>query len=162
MSDSGGFDPTKYSTAALAGLLGLHIAEKGWQVGSLLGLGIVVPVAAVVFQKRDVQSFTKMAAYSAVGLCGVASAAGAVKIAKFDRAGFEDRANNAGQNRTDIFSAAGMVAGALASSFLLRQTGVVNIIGGASLGSAVGVLVHAAIRPAEQREPSQLANILKE
>lgn len=145
-------DRPRYPEALLMG----HIAQKGYQAGSIIGLLGVVPVMALRrggLSALSLELVTAGAAYGALGGLTLLTVAGLGKRSTIDTEGVEDRAYrlqyNQGQNRVDKLCAVGSTVGLAAAAYLLRQAGqgpaALNLFGGAALGCAAGVVAHVLI-----------------
>jgi Protein of unknown function (DUF1757) len=138
--------------------LTVHVLRKGFQVGSLVGL-TVAPlylglVRRVPMDGRLVAQTAHWSLNSAGFFTLVSAGMLAMKWPGMDMSGFVDRAyrlrHNKGQCRTDQFSMVGMGMGALAAS-MMKGRGVYRVFGGATIGSAIGVLAHVGLSLVEQR-----------
>lgn len=133
----------------------LHVTEKGFQAGAVLGIAIVLPIVAYR-RSRKVGSLAgaspdllRTLGKSALWGAGITTVMGLGKIASMpsdERAdGLQDRAYrlhyNTGQNRTDLFSQVGMAVGGTAAMWLVSPAAMV-VLGGAAAGSAAGVAAH--------------------
>lgn len=108
------------------------------------------------------------AAYSTLASLGLTFLVGSMKMLQMDRAGLEDRVYrlhyNKGQHRNDHFAQAGAALGLAASAYFLRENSSakpIHYAGGASVGAAVGVLLHMLTRPAEQKTANKMIHELK-
>jgi hypothetical protein len=54
-----------------------------------------------------------------------------------------------------------MALGAAAAAYLLGVRAPINLLGGAAVGSAGGVLLHLATRPLDHRAPSKMVHELR-
>jgi hypothetical protein len=156
MAGNDDFDPRPHARLRLR----FHIAEKGLQVGALLG-----PVAATVvhlIKQRtlvglDLAHLGRSAAIGSGLMCGVSIMAGEVqyataehyltpkmRISGLDDDGIEDRVYrlhfNRGQNRVDKFAAAGAVGGLVAYGAMKRDGK--SAVGMMALGYGLGVIAH--------------------
>ncbi|KIZ02973.1 hypothetical protein MNEG_4988 [Monoraphidium neglectum] len=148
-----------------------HVAQKGFQAGSLIGLAAVVPIMALRRRALDAALVTTGAGYGALGGLALTVVLGLAKRANIDRKGVEDRvyrlSHNEGQNRTDSFCAVGSTLGLAAAAYLLRQSNAprpppaLNLVGGAAVGCTLGLLAHLASRPAEQATPNKMLHEAK-
>lgn len=130
-------------------LLFRHIAEKGLQFGSVVGVLGVIPVAAFRnVENRNPQRMLQILGTSAVGGILFALGMGLLKVSKIPADemsdGMQDRAYrlhyNEGQNQVDKLSRIGMVGGGLASRFMTPGPhSARSMLGGAAFGSACGV-----------------------
>ncbi|WIA30233.1 hypothetical protein OEZ86_000324 [Tetradesmus obliquus] len=139
-----------------------HILEKGFQLGSILGVGVVAPARAAytaLWLKQPVEplSLTRTAGATTLGAFVIVAIAGAVRVSKLDQDGLEDRAYrlhyNKGQNRTDLFAQAGAVSGLAASAALLRgaaSASALHYLGYSAAGAAGGILLHVLTQPKEE------------
>ena len=138
------------------GRLFRHIAEKGFQMGSVLGVAIVSPITYYRLRRRAGGSVGLTPILTAVGgtaIAGMVTAAvlGAFKVATIPSneraAGLQDRAYrlhyNSGQNRTDTFAELGMAVGGTASLVFVSPAAAV-VLGGAALGAVAGIVTHVA------------------
>lgn len=133
-----------------------HVAEKGFQLGSVLGIGIVSPITYYRLRRRTGGAVGLAVILTAVGRSavagvGLATVLGAVRVATIPTseraAGLQDRAYrlhyNAGQNRTDTFAELGMAIGGTASMLFVSPAAAV-VLGGAAVGAAAGIVTHVA------------------
>eukprot|EP00884_Botryococcus_braunii_P015791 jgi/Botrbrau1/2896/Bobra.0036s0038.1 len=164
------YDPSK---TALRDLF-RHILEKGFQMGGVLGLGVVVPIVAYRSRKAHgalinselTPAVLAALAKSGIGFTTLAGALGAARVfgAGIPEEGIEDRAYrlhfNQGQNRTDKFSRIGAAFGAAAAAFLASPTPT-NILGGAVAGAGVGVLAHVATYQSDKSGHNMMIEELK-
>eukprot|EP00877_Chromochloris_zofingiensis_P012775 jgi/Chrzof1/7751/Cz02g35130.t1 len=136
------FDPSQ--SAALR--LYSHILQKGFQAGSIIGVGIVAPILAYRQGSLDLALLTRAAGRGALWGTAATAVLGALKISQTDQEGLEDRVYrlhyNEGQNRTDLFAQVGAVVGFAAGAALLGvgKTAPINFVGSAALG-ATAVLI---------------------
>jgi hypothetical protein len=163
------FDVSK--TNACARLWG-HIAQKGFQGGSVLGTFAVAPLIAAwdsLKDRKDVDPLRLLSgvAYTTLGSLGLTFLVGSVKIGQMDRTGIEDRVYrlhyNKGQHRNDQLAQAGAAVGLAAAAFLLRgnsEAKPLHFVGAGSAGAAAGVLLHLLTRPAEQRGHNKMLHEL--
>lgn len=150
------------STALNTARLMHHVTEKGWQAGSVIGIGVVVPIVARRFSRTHGGSLagagpTVLRAAAAAGLVGAAlsTAMGAARVGSLSSslsaddfaAGMQDRAYrlhyNRGQLRTDLFCEVGMAVGGTAA-MLAVSPAAWCVLGGAAVGTFGGLLAHAA------------------
>lgn len=61
--DTGDFDPSRHTAARLFG----HILTKGFQLGSVCGIGLVLPIAYLYNSSIPKDSLHKLAVGSAAG-----------------------------------------------------------------------------------------------
>ncbi|KNC85511.1 hypothetical protein SARC_02312 [Sphaeroforma arctica JP610] len=132
-------DDSQFATEKLMA----HIAVKGFQLGSVLGLLVVSPVALVRTgrwpSRAKIGTWTMTG--SVIGAIG-ASALGLGKKSTFETPEeIEDRVyrlrHNKGQLRTDRFWACGAVIGMLGGAALGS-----GVVGGLGLGQTFGTLAH--------------------
>ncbi|KAA8499706.1 hypothetical protein FVE85_7291 [Porphyridium purpureum] len=143
------YDPKPFARAKLMG----HVSFKGWQAGSLLGVVIAAPILAYR-GKLDASHLGLYGSSTGLALTGVTTVLGLAKMSKTDMEGVEDRVYrlhyNVGQNRVDRMVTVGAGVGAGAMLAVAIKDGkpskevAIAALGGAALGSAVGVLVAAA------------------
>lgn len=151
-----------------------HVAQKGFQAGSLVGLLGVVPVMAISkggLQALSVELVTSGAAYGALGGTGLSLLAGVAKRLSIDHEGVEDRVYrlhyNKSQNRMDAFSAVGSSLGLAAAAYLMHQGDsgrhppALNLLGGAAAGCAAGFIVHMLTRPADMKTANRALDQLR-
>jgi len=164
------YDPSKVPALKLWG----HIMQKGWQAGSVVGsLGVGPGMGAyATFVKKgqfDVLQLTEGAAYGVLGGLALTGVVGALKILQMDREGIEDRVYrlhyNDTQKRTDLFAAVGGAFGLAAAGYFLpkyskSEVKPINYLGGAGLGTVLGILVHMATRPIDNT-PSKMLHELR-
>eukprot|EP01137_Pigoraptor_chileana_P000723 Opistho-2@37345 len=146
--DSGAFDPTVNSHLRLLE----HIAIKGFQAGAVLAVPLV-PLALKI-RRRPVTLAAVTAGAAGFALIGTAAsaAAGLAKMRTMDTDGVTDRVYrlhyNDGQVRTDRFARAGAGIGAAvltaATVAGFSASLPVALLGGAAIGSAVGIAAHVA------------------
>eukprot|EP00891_Asterochloris_glomerata_P002097 jgi/Astpho2/2097/Aster-00581 len=131
------FDPQQSNATAL---LMWHIVQKGWQAGSVLGVGVAMPLLARRWRKAGVLTGERV-----VG-------AGLVWGKPLPQDGIEDRVYrlhyNEGQNRTNRFAAYGALGGSLLA--LTAYPRLKPVAGGAALGTALGVGLHCLTYPNAQ------------
>ncbi|KAL4431257.1 hypothetical protein ABPG75_006513 [Micractinium tetrahymenae] len=155
------FDPTldsvELNTARVMG----HVVEKGFQLGGVLGSGVVAPVMFFRHSRRGVSPRAALplvagAVYKTVLASTVLTGAmGAVVLARVDdlQAGVEDRAYrlhyNQGQNRADKFARVGAAAGAAAAAAMLPLS-VAPLVAGSAVGAAVAFGAHVGTKPAQE------------
>ena len=137
-----------------------HIMEKGFQAGSVVGVGLVVPALALRHRRASGGSLTDAAprllkalgTSALVGTC-ICASMGAARIASLpaeERAdGLQDRAYclhfNKGQQRVDLLSQIGMAVGGTAAMYFVSPAAAI-VLGGA----AAGVLAHVATAPPKE------------
>lgn len=134
-----------------------HVGEKGFQVGSLVGLAIITP-ARLYRYGAEPKGILRTLGKVSLLTTSLALLLGAGKVASIpadERAvGLQDRAYrlhyNRGQNRVDLFSEIGMALGATGAMFLVSPAALV-VLGGSAAGSAVGLLAHAATNTSTER-----------
>jgi len=155
------------STVHNGALLFRHILEKGWQLGSVAGTIIIVPIARLRASKRNQSVSSSLAstpnALRLVGLSALVGTAaagllGTVKVYSIPKDeladGMQDRAYrlhfNGGQKRVDTLSRIGMVMGGGLSLLLVTGSSpaAAAILGGAATGSACGVFTHVLLQQA--------------
>lgn len=134
-----------------------EVVQKGFQAGSLLGTGVVAPIVALWNKSWDPELITTTLAYSAVATTGISAAGGSIKFISLDKEQAQDNAHriyyDEGQQRLNAFSAAGMLLGAAATAYIFQEKNIplrpINLIGGASAGSALGFFTDFLTRPEE-------------
>lgn len=154
-------------------MLWAHILQKGYQGGSVLGAGAVVPALAawqVLKEKQERPDLLKLAqgaAFTTLAALGATFVVGSLKLIQMDRAGMEDRVYrlhyNKGQQRTDTFAQVGSALGLAAAAALFRDNKdakPLHYLGGASVGAAGGILLHVLTRPAEFKAPNKMIHEL--
>eukprot|EP00882_Tetradesmus_deserticola_P005804 GHRQ01006111.1.p1 GENE.GHRQ01006111.1~~GHRQ01006111.1.p1 ORF type:complete len:160 (+),score=40.05 GHRQ01006111.1:417-896(+) len=156
-------DSEEYDTTRSPGFdLYVHILQKGFQLGSVLGVGAVAPARAAytslwLKQPVDPSLLARTAGATTLGAFTLVAVAGAVRVSNIDQDGLEDRAYrlhyNQGQNRTDVFAQAGAAAGLAAGAALLRgaaHASALHYLGCSSVGAAGGILLHVLTWPKEE------------
>lgn len=151
-----------------------HVAQKGFQAGSLLGLFAGVPIEAVRkggLSAVSAQLVTSTVGYGALGGIGLSLLMYAGKRLTIDHEGVADRAYrlhfNASQQRVDSFTAVGSSVGLAAAAYILHQgqsgkhPPAIGLVGGAAVGAALGVLAHVLTRPADQATPNRMLDQLR-
>eukprot|EP00878_Enallax_costatus_P005898 GHUV01006187.1.p1 GENE.GHUV01006187.1~~GHUV01006187.1.p1 ORF type:complete len:203 (+),score=54.09 GHUV01006187.1:302-910(+) len=139
-----------------------HILQKGFQAGSVLGVGLAAPAQAALQYVRHKQAADMYRAVATAGrtnavVFGLIAVLGALRVGQLDKDGLEDRTYrlhyNKGQNRTDTFAQVGAFGGLAAGALLLRGAAGAtpfHYLGTASAGTALGVLAHVLTRPQEE------------
>jgi len=139
-----------------------HIVEKGVQVGSIVGVAVVVPLAARKYSKSHAGSLAgssplllRAMATSALWGTALSTLIGGGRVVQLHSTltpedfadGMQDRAYrlhyNKGQRRVDLFSEAGMAVGGTAALIFVSPAAAV-VAGGAAAGAAAGMLAHTA------------------
>ncbi|KAI8466425.1 MAG: hypothetical protein J3K34DRAFT_433877 [Monoraphidium minutum] len=149
-----------------------HIAHKGFQAGSLIGLLGVAPALALRAGAVTADLVTRGAAYGALGGVALSLVLGVGKRATMDREGVEDRVyrlhHNKSQGRVDALCSVGSTVGLAAAALLLHQGAsgrhppAINLLGGAAAGCVAGLIAHMATRPAEMATPNRMMDYLKD
>ncbi|KAG1656824.1 hypothetical protein FOA52_008458 [Chlamydomonas sp. UWO 241] len=149
------YDPTVETTTTLRAHLAQHVLAKGFQLGSLIGVGAAAPTMALLSRSLSLPNALRTAGIAS--LVGT-TATGALLVAKMqgmDRVGLEDRVlrlhYNEGQNRVDALSFWGSALGtggavAIARLGLVRMS-TLHLMGGGAAGCAAAVLYHVATKP---------------
>jgi hypothetical protein len=138
-----------------------HVTEKGWQLGSVIGTAIVVPIVARRYSKAHGSlagagpRVLRAAATAALAGVALSAAVGSARVGSLKRSlsdedfttGMQDRAYrlhyNRGQVRTDLFCELGMAVGGTAA-MLAVSPAAWCVLGGAAVGTVGGLLAHAA------------------
>mmetsp|Transcript_41383 Transcript_41383/g.54408 ORF Transcript_41383/g.54408 Transcript_41383/m.54408 type:complete len:161 (+) Transcript_41383:34-516(+) len=132
-------------------VLSKHVAFKGLQLGSLVGLFAVTPALKLYQKKPFINIWTKVMPISP--FVGTALSLGML-YAKYQRGelnmeGIDDRAyrlnKNIGQNTVDKYSIFGTMLGATAATFLLTPT-FATICAASSTGLSLAVVLHVTIQ----------------
>lgn len=142
-----------------------EVLQKGFQAGSLLGVGVVAPIVALWNKSFEPDLITTAVAYSAVATTGISSAAGSIKFISLDKDQAQDHAHRVyyddGQQRLNAFSAAGMLLGAAATAYWFQEKNIpirpINLIGGSAAGSALGFFTDYLTRPEEYKAAGRRA-----
>lgn len=151
------FDPSSYPLPRLY----FHVLQKGFQLGSVIGVAAVLPVLSFrAYRASGSPMLVPAAALAAMArsaLWGTAfsGALAGAKTLNMDKEGLEDRVYrlhfNQGQNRVDRFAQASSLFGAAAAALLVNRTPLV-VIGGAAIGTFVGTVAHVVTSPKDSTE----------
>jgi len=172
------YQPSDWATFDLLN----HVLEKGWQAGSVIGVGLVAPVTAL--RLRRIGSLKPERVLTAVGqsaLLGFALSGvlglGKIYGTPLDKEGIKERVYrlhyNEGQKRVDLFSFEGELAGLVSGVFAFRQHlatpglslgyRLLPVLGCMAVGSAIGVAAHVATyKGAEKGLRTGPENMLRE
>eukprot|EP00210_Caulerpa_lentillifera_P001144 g1101.t1 len=146
IKDETEFDPSHYPAARLFG----HILTKGLQVGSVLGVSVVLPIAYLCNSTLQKDSVHKLVVCSAAGGVTLSGLLGMYKMARMDREGMEDRVYrlhyNESQNRLDRMNT---VFGLFGAGSVGLMTGVdpYSIIAGFTMGTAAAFIADQLTAP---------------
>jgi hypothetical protein len=158
------WDNTEDSVYLNFGRLTWHVSKKGFQLGSFIGIAIVTPIALYRTRGKPfsdaLPQILRYQGTSAIAGVSLGGAMEANKMRSYNKAGdvpgaLQDRAYrlhyNKGQNRADFFSHLGSSIGILSTWYWTKAAGVLGLVGGASVGAALGVLAHVATMEKKQK-----------
>eukprot|EP00188_Purpureofilum_apyrenoidigerum_P000280 Plantae.Rhodophyta-Purpureofilum_apyrenoidigerum.ctg11139.p1 GENE.Plantae.Rhodophyta-Purpureofilum_apyrenoidigerum.ctg11139~~Plantae.Rhodophyta-Purpureofilum_apyrenoidigerum.ctg11139.p1 ORF type:complete len:184 (-),score=26.36 Plantae.Rhodophyta-Purpureofilum_apyrenoidigerum.ctg11139:221-772(-) len=169
-TDEGDFDPKPDAKLKVE----LHVLQKGFQLGSILGTVIALPVS--LYKTRSVNLRTLLVFSGRGGLIGevVFGILGWYKLSTAkDIESIEDRNYrlhyNVGQQRCDKYANIAAIVGAtgFGAQTVLGSSPVglaSAVLGGAALGTMSGVLLHVATYsvPKDQRQPNRMIKELSD